>query len=150
LESNHKENVKRKADLTSLCKNSLEDQVATRFKGSLVIKHAKGIIAGKGKDSSDGCPMPRSHESTGSRMKLTISSTHASPSYHLITATWDGEKGTKFGPECTLPLPQHEALHWVYVEYCKHTQGSRGRNAFENHLSKIILFVDSVIQSYRT
>jgi hypothetical protein len=42
-ESNHKENVKRKAALTSLCKETLEDQVATRFEESLVISHANGI-----------------------------------------------------------------------------------------------------------
>ena len=39
-ESNHKENVKRKAENTSLCKDSLDDQVATRFVESLVLEHA--------------------------------------------------------------------------------------------------------------
>jgi hypothetical protein len=57
-ESNHKEHVKRKAALTSLCKSSLEDQVATRFEESLVIEHAKGIITGSGVDISDDCSMP--------------------------------------------------------------------------------------------
>ena len=37
-ESNHKENVKRKASLTSLCKESLEDQVAT------VVAHQSRIL----------------------------------------------------------------------------------------------------------
>jgi hypothetical protein len=112
-ESKHKENVKRKATLTSLCKNSLKDQVATRFEESLAIEHAKGIIAGNHEDSSDGHCMLHSHENIGSRMKLAISSTPGSPSYDLIIAAWDGKKGTKFGPECTLPIPQHEALQWL-------------------------------------
>ena len=47
-ELNHKENVKRKASLTSLCKETLEDQVATRFEESLVLSHAKGILRGIG------------------------------------------------------------------------------------------------------
>jgi hypothetical protein len=74
-ESNHKENVKRKAALTSLCKDSLEDQVATRFMESLVIEHAKGIITSNEEDSGDDCPVPPNKQSTGSRIKLTISST---------------------------------------------------------------------------
>jgi hypothetical protein len=35
---------------TSLCKHSLEDQVATIFEESLVLEHAKGVITGNGED----------------------------------------------------------------------------------------------------
>jgi hypothetical protein len=56
-ESNHKENVKRKAALTNLCKDTLEDQVATRFEKSLVIEHAKGILLGNGGDDVDNSPV---------------------------------------------------------------------------------------------
>ena len=203
-ESNHKENVKRKAALTSLCKDSLEDQVATRFEESLVIEHAKGIITGNGDDNNDDPNIgPRGQDSRGSKIKVIISSTPGILGYDSIMAAWDGKKKTKFGPECTLPLPQQESLQfllkllndahqsipkedqvlgtsplvlscfteyktdtttnghfqiyrahpayrgrlpwndWVYVEYCiVHTVGRRQRNAFENHLSKIILFLD--------
>jgi hypothetical protein len=112
-ESNHKENVKRKAALTSLCKHSLEDQVATRFEESLVLEHAKGIITGRphGEDSNDDPPrVPPRQESTGSRMKLTISCTPGGQFYDSIKATWDGKKSTKFGPDCSFPLlPQQDA-----------------------------------------
>jgi hypothetical protein len=74
-ESNHKENVKRKAALTSLCKETLEDQVATRFEESLVISHAKGILMSYGVDNDDIPPVSNSQKNTGSRIKLAISCT---------------------------------------------------------------------------
>jgi len=205
-ESNHKENVKRKAALTNLCKHSLEDQVAARFEESLVIEHAKSLITENLQDG-EAPAQPRCQEISGSKLKLTISLTTARygiPSCYSIRATWDGKKKTKYAPECTLPLPPQNALEyvleiltqallripegerptnstsplvvkcftdhkiydtdgqlqiyrthpayrggpawndWVYVEYCitSTQQGHRARNAFVNHLSKIILFLD--------
>jgi hypothetical protein len=124
-ESNHKENVKRKAALTSLCKHSLEDQVATRFVESLVIEHAKGIIMGNQEDSnSDNCRMPCHQETLGSRITITImSSTHGFPGYDSIKATWDGKKKSKYGPESTLPLPPQEALQYM-LEILRHAHES--------------------------
>jgi hypothetical protein len=214
-ESNHKENVKRKASLTSLCKETLEDQVATRFEESLVLSHAKGILRGIGADNQyDTPPVSVSPTSTGSRIKLSILCTpRFAPYYNSISASWDGKKKSKFGPESALPLPPMDALNhllqlfrsaydkcpqedlptstaplylncftehhhtsdtnsglppqifhahpayrglrawndWVYVEYCFKTLDVRGRaisTVFEDHLSKIILFVhltDSLI-----
>jgi hypothetical protein len=105
-ESNHKENVKRKAALTNLCKDTLEDQVATRFEESLVIEHAKGIIMGNEDDNIENHPVCVHQESMGSRIKLIISSTEGNPYYNLIKAAWNGKKNSKFGPECTLPPPR--------------------------------------------
>jgi hypothetical protein len=204
-ESNHKENVKRKAALTNLCKDTLEDQVATRFEESLVLEHAKGIIMGNEEDNVDTSPLSLPQASTGSRFKLTISSTEGVPYYDSIRAAWDGKKNSKFGPESTLPLPPQEALEhllqlvgdaynnytqeerptstsplcvdcftdhkttiaadvdrnqiyrahpayrgcqpwndWVYVQYLIHCKDAQGRvtNVFEDHLSKILIFVD--------
>jgi hypothetical protein len=69
-ESNHKENVKRKAKLTSQCKDSLEDQVATHFEESLVIEHAKGILM---PSNSNEVNTNFRSPGTGTRIKLTIS-----------------------------------------------------------------------------
>ena len=114
--SNHKENVKRKAALTNFCKDTLEDQVATRFEESLVLEHAKGIIMGNKEDNIENSPLSRPQESTGSRIKLTISSTEGVPYYNSIRAAWDVKKNSKFGPECTLPLPpQHALEHLLQV-----------------------------------
>ena len=51
LESNHKENVKRKAELTNLFKETLYDQVVSRFVESFVIEHVKCIITGRNDDN---------------------------------------------------------------------------------------------------
>jgi hypothetical protein len=112
-ESNHKENVKRKAALTSLCKETLEDQVATRFEESLVLSHAKGILWGNSMDNHhDTPPVSNLPKSTGSRIKLTISCTPCcQPYYNLISAAWDGKKKSKFGPESALPLPPTDAIN---------------------------------------
>jgi hypothetical protein len=129
-ESNHKENVKRKAALTSLCKETLEDQVATRFEESLVIAHAKGILMGNGMNNVDTPPVSHSPKSTSSRIKLTISCTPCGhPYYNSISAAWDGKKKSKFGPESTLPLPPTDALdHLLQLfrdAYDKFTQEER-------------------------
>jgi hypothetical protein len=117
-ESNHKENVKKKAALTSLCKHSLEDQVAFRFEESLVIEHAKGAILVAGRTAEDGTidalPMQRAcQECSGSRIKLTITDTSSDgiPCYDSIKAAWDGKK-SKFGKDCKLPLPPQKALDY--------------------------------------
>jgi hypothetical protein len=130
-ESNHKENVKRKAALTSLCKETLEDQVATRFEESLVISHAKGILMGTGMDNHhDTPPVSNLPKNTGSRIKLAISCTpHCHPYYNLISAAWDGKKKSKFGPESTLPLPPTDAINHLLQlfrdAYNKCTQDER-------------------------
>jgi hypothetical protein len=204
-ESNHKENVKRKAALTNLCKETLEDQVATRFEESLVLQHATGILMGDSVGSIDNSPVSLPRQSTGTRIKVTISCTPGYPYYDAITVAWDGKNKSKFGPESTLPLPPPEALDhllqlfmdaydnctqeerptstsplsincftehktsiaqsgeppqlfrahpayrggrpwndWVYVQYRISQKDARGRvtTVFEDHLSKIILFVD--------
>jgi hypothetical protein len=202
-ESNHKENVKRKAALTNLCKDTLEDQVASRFEESLVLEHAKGIIMGNKSENIDNNSLVSCREeSTGSRMKITISSTGVATHYNSAMAEWNGKKNSKYGPQCTFPLPPQEALHyvlrllkkahrkgreeeppsttspvyvhcftdlkilnndneaqiyrahpsyrgrlpwndWVYVQYSICTNGPNGtRTEVENHLSKIILFLD--------
>jgi hypothetical protein len=107
-ESIHKENVKRKAKLTSQCKDSLEDQVATHFEESVVIEHAKGILM----PSNNNEVNTNFHSpSTGTRIKLTISwSGDGIPRYDSVHAAWDGRKGTKFGIDSTIHLPQHLAL----------------------------------------
>jgi hypothetical protein len=113
-ESNHKENVKRKASLTSLCKESLEDQVATRFEESLVLSHAKGILRGAGADNhNDTPPVSNPQKSTaGSRIKVAISCTpRCYPYYNSISVSWDGKKKSKFGPQSALPLPSTDALN---------------------------------------
>jgi hypothetical protein len=112
-ESNHKENVKRKAALTSLCKETLEDQVATRFEESLVLSHAKGILSGFcADDHEDTPPLSNLQKNTGSRIKLSISCTRRRhPYYNLISAAWDGKNKSKFGPESALPLPPMDALN---------------------------------------
>jgi hypothetical protein len=113
LESNHKENVKRKAELTNLCKDTLEDQVATRFEESLVIEHAKGIIMGNDDNTTENHPVSLHQECTGSRIKLIITSTEGNPCYNVIKAAWDGKKNSKFGRDCTLPLPSQVALEYL-------------------------------------
>jgi hypothetical protein len=112
-ESNHKENVKRKASLTSLCKETLEDHVATCFEESLVLSHAKGILRGTGADShNDTPPVSNPQKSTGSRIKVALSCTpRFDPYYNSISASWDGKKKSKFGPESALPLPSMDALN---------------------------------------
>ena len=125
-ESNHKENVKRKAALTNLCKDTLEDQVATRFEESLVLEHAKGIIMGNEEDNIEHSPLSHPQERTGSRIKLLITSMEGVPYYDSIRAAWDGKKISKFGLECTLPLPPQQALeHLLQLvgdAYNKYTQ----------------------------
>jgi hypothetical protein len=64
---------------------------------------------GNEEDNIETSPLSRPQQSTGSRFKLTISSTEGVPSYDLIRAAWDGKKISKFGPESTLPLPPQEA-----------------------------------------
>jgi hypothetical protein len=112
-ELNHKENVKRKASLTSLCKETLKDQVATCFKESLVLSHAKGILRGTGVDNHNHTPpVSNPQKSTGSRIKLAILCTPRFDPYHnSISASWDGKKKSKFGPESALPLPPMNALN---------------------------------------
>jgi hypothetical protein len=115
-ESNHKKNVKRKATLTSLCKETLKNQVATRFQKSLVIAHAKGILMlGNGVDNvGDTPPVSHSRKSTSSRIKLTISCTPCChPYYNSISAAWDGKKKSKFCQESTLPLPPTDARNHI-------------------------------------
>jgi hypothetical protein len=114
-ESNHKENVKRKAELTNLCKETLDDQVTSRFVESLVIEHAKGIINGKEDNISADVPIPSSTgKSTGSKVKVTIScSTNHLSHYNSIAASWDGRPAMKFSPDCTSPLPPEDALAYL-------------------------------------
>jgi hypothetical protein len=122
-ESNHKENVKSKAKLTSLCKDSLEDQVATRFEESLIIEHAKGILFSS--NDKEGInvpsPVPLDH-SSGTRIKVTISwSGRGIPRYDSVIAAWDGRKGTKFGSDSTIHFPQHPALsHLLEIVHQAH------------------------------
>jgi hypothetical protein len=95
LESNHKENVKRKASLTSLCKDSLKDQVAIRFEELLVLSHAKGILRGTGANNHNDTPPVSNPQrsAAGSRIKVAISCTpHCDPYYNLISVSWDGKK----------------------------------------------------------
>jgi hypothetical protein len=135
-------------------------------------------------------------------MKITISSTGGDMYYNSVMASWNGKKNSKYGPECTFPLPPQEALqyvlqlfkkahrksheeesptgtlplyvhcftdlkilnnenepqiyrahpayrgslpwnNWVYVQCSICTEGPHGtRTEVENHLSKIILFLD--------
>lgn len=112
-ESNHKENVKRKAELTNLCKDTLEEQVATRFEESLVLEHAKGLIMAKDEDDVENAHILCSQGTMGSRIKLTISRTDGAMNYNSIKATWDGKKNSKFGPQCTLSLPPQAVLDYI-------------------------------------
>jgi hypothetical protein len=130
-ESNHKENVKRKAELTSLCKDTLEDQVASRFAESLVLSHARGMIMGNVSDNHDDTPPPpTTPRNNGSRIKLTISCQgSANPYFNSISASWDGRPKSKYGPSSCLPLPPTKAIQHLLdlfrVAYDKCTKEER-------------------------
>jgi hypothetical protein len=68
---------------------------------------------GNDDNSSENHPVSLHQECTGSRIKLIISSMEGNPCYNLIKAVWDGKKNSKFGHECTLPLPSQEALEYL-------------------------------------